>query len=228
MTSKLLVAGLTATVGFLLVTNPVVGEAAGQITGKQIKNNSVKTKDIKDETLTGKDVKNNTLTGDDILEASLTGGNAATLNGVAPSAYLNSVTRVPVDPTASTTGFIKPLPVVPNGTYLVTININANITSGGGFFCSLYPNPLSGDALMASFGSTYGGVGASSVNAAKVVTVSGPLSLFCASTGGPFTTPITTYNDSEITFTKLDSVITTAPVTRGTQSGGASGQAPRP
>ena len=230
MRAKLAVGGLTIAVAFLIVTNPVVVDAAGKITSKQIKDNSVKNKDIKDETLTGTDVQNNTLTGDDINETSLVGTNAATLNGLAPAAFQTSVIRVPVAATASTSSFVKSLPpTIPNGTYLVSININANLSAGGvGFFCSLYTDPPVGNALMASFGSNYGNGGASTINASKVVTVSGPLAVFCASGGGTFSTPISIYNPSEITFTKVDTVTTTGPVARGTEGSGSPGSVPRP
>ncbi len=47
-----LVSGLAVVVAmFLLVTNPLVADAARQITGKQIKNNSVTGKDVKDGSL---------------------------------------------------------------------------------------------------------------------------------------------------------------------------------
>ncbi|WP_232679027.1 hypothetical protein [Nocardioides sp. R-C-SC26] len=53
---------LTAlTAAFLLLTNPVVAEAARQITGAQVKN----------ESLTGADVRNGTLTGLDVADRSL-------------------------------------------------------------------------------------------------------------------------------------------------------------
>lgn len=219
MTSKILVAGLTATAAFLLATNPVVVDAAGQITGAQIKNSSLKGKDIKDGAITGADVN----------EATLAGVNATTLNALAPSAYQSTVIRVPVAATPSTASFIKPLPTtIPNGTYLVTININANLSGGGGFFCGLYPNPVAGNALVASFGSNYGTSGLSSINAAKVLTVTGPLSLFCASSVGDFSTPISSYNASEITFTKIVTETTTATVARGGEGGRRPGPAPRP
>jgi hypothetical protein len=231
MTSKLVVAGLTATAAFLLATNPVVVDAAGQITGTQIKNGSLKGKDVKDDSLTGKDVAESTLSTVPSATNATTAGNAATLNGQPPSAYLGSTIRVPVAATASAVSFTKPLPTtIPNGTYLVTINVNANLSAGAnGFFCGLYVAPGVGTALMASFGSNYGSTSASSVNAAKVVTVSTPLSIFCATGGGgTLSTPITNYNASEITLTRLDTVTTTAPVTRGSEGGVVSGPAPRP
>jgi hypothetical protein len=97
MRSKLVIGSFTAVVAFLLATNPVVVDAAGQITGAQIKNNSVASKDIKnnsvkggdikDGSLTGADVADNSLTGNDISESTLTGVNATTLNALAASAY---------------------------------------------------------------------------------------------------------------------------------------------
>jgi hypothetical protein len=61
MRNKLAIGGLAVTVGFLLATNPVVVNAAGQITGAQIKNNTIKGKDIKDNSVTGKDVLESSL-----------------------------------------------------------------------------------------------------------------------------------------------------------------------
>ena len=46
--------GIAVAAAVLLATNPAVVEAAGQITGAQIKNNSVKGKDIKVEILSAK------------------------------------------------------------------------------------------------------------------------------------------------------------------------------
>jgi hypothetical protein len=71
MTSKLLVAGLTSGVAFLLVTNPVVVDAAGQVTGKQIRNNSVTGKDLKDDSIQGKDVQNASLTSADLAAGTI-------------------------------------------------------------------------------------------------------------------------------------------------------------
>jgi hypothetical protein len=217
MRSKLVHLVAVVVAAFLLCTNPVLADAAGKITGKQIKNNSVTGKDIKDETLIGNDVQNNTLTGDDIVESTLTGTNAATLGGQPPSTFQNNIIRVPVAATPSLPAFIKPLPTIANGTYLATININANLSAGNsGFFCSLYNLPVGPNALMASFGSNYGTGALSSINAVKTVTVTGPLELFCAVSAGTFSTPISQYTANEVTFTRLDNVTTTATVARGT------------
>jgi hypothetical protein len=52
MRSKHLFTGVgVAGIAFLLVTNPVVSDAAAQITGKDIKNSSVTGKDVKDSSL---------------------------------------------------------------------------------------------------------------------------------------------------------------------------------
>lgn len=73
MRSKLLVGGLGAAVAFLLAANPVVADAAGQITGAMIKNNTIKGKDVKDGSLTGKDLKDGSLAGSDVADNSLKG-----------------------------------------------------------------------------------------------------------------------------------------------------------
>jgi len=70
------------------------GHAAGLLTGKQIKNESVTGKDVKN--LTGNDVKDGTLGGSDILEASLEipyaegAGSAKRVGGLAPSDLLQT------------------------------------------------------------------------------------------------------------------------------------------
>lgn len=46
---------LIVLMGFLLVTNPVVAQAAGKITGAQIKDGSITTKDVKDSSLLAAD-----------------------------------------------------------------------------------------------------------------------------------------------------------------------------
>jgi hypothetical protein len=57
MRSKLLTGGLVVGIGLLLVTNPVLVNAAATITGRDIQNESVTTKDIKDTSLLAKDFK---------------------------------------------------------------------------------------------------------------------------------------------------------------------------
>lgn len=58
MRSKLMTGALVGTIGFLLATNPVVVDAAGQITSGQIKNNTIKSNDIKNNQIKSADIKN--------------------------------------------------------------------------------------------------------------------------------------------------------------------------
>ena len=71
MRSKLLTAALVATLGFLVATNPVIVDAAGQITSGQIKNNTIKSKDIKDNQIKSADVKDNVLTSADLKDGAV-------------------------------------------------------------------------------------------------------------------------------------------------------------
>jgi hypothetical protein len=71
MRTKLMSAVAIVVATFLLVTNPVVAEAAKKITGKQIKDNSVTTKDIKNNNLTGQDVKNGSLAAADLAAGTI-------------------------------------------------------------------------------------------------------------------------------------------------------------
>ena len=61
MRSRLLLVGLTLTVGFLLATHPVVVEAAGQITGAQIENGTVTSADVKNRNLRAVDLADGVL-----------------------------------------------------------------------------------------------------------------------------------------------------------------------
>lgn len=61
MQNKFALGALSGAVAFLLITNPLVADAAGKITGKQIKDSSVQGKDIKDNSLTGADITETTL-----------------------------------------------------------------------------------------------------------------------------------------------------------------------
>src|ERR1044072_1882659 len=119
MRSKLAIGGVTVAVAFLLATNPVVVNAAGQITGAQIKNSTIK----------GKDVKNNSLTGKDVKEATLVGVDAATLNGQPGAAYLSTGYKFPLPITAPSTEKTFTLPV-PAGTYHASYNAILTSTAG--------------------------------------------------------------------------------------------------
>jgi hypothetical protein len=66
-------------------------QAAGLITGKDIKDKSVTGKDVKDASLTGADVKDDSLTGGDVNESSLGKVPAAVSADAARSTVVNSV-----------------------------------------------------------------------------------------------------------------------------------------
>ena len=120
MRSKLLVGGLAVAVAFLLATNPVVAEAAKQITGSQIRNNSVASSDIKNNSLTGKDVKSNSLKGSDLKDGSLTGDD--NLVRVASAAADTSVISDTTEPAVAATVAI----LAPADGYLV-INAGSDV-----------------------------------------------------------------------------------------------------
>jgi hypothetical protein len=61
MRNKLIASAAVLVTAFLLVTNPVVADAARLITGGDIKNNTITSKDIKDGSLKGVDIKESTL-----------------------------------------------------------------------------------------------------------------------------------------------------------------------
>lgn len=74
MTARNKVLGLLGTIGLavVLVTNPVVADAARQLTGRDIQNDSVTSADIRNDTLRGKDVRDKSLTKAD-FRGSITG-----------------------------------------------------------------------------------------------------------------------------------------------------------
>jgi hypothetical protein len=139
---------------FLLVTNPVVVDAAGQITGKQIKNNSIAGKDIKKNTLTGANVKDDSLTGADVNEATLAGVNATTLNGQPASAYQTTGYKFTLPVTAASTTKTFNL-AVPAGTYHATYNV---IATGATPRCRFYPDGTSAVGIGWQDGLSSGGV----------------------------------------------------------------------
>ncbi|QIG44499.1 hypothetical protein G5V58_18460 [Nocardioides anomalus] len=53
------------------------GYAAGKITGKQIKNETIQSKDVKNGTLTGADVADGSLSGADLSDSTVTGADVA-------------------------------------------------------------------------------------------------------------------------------------------------------
>ena len=73
MRSKIFTGSVIAALGFLLVTNPVVTNAAATITGKDVKNGSLTGKDVKNSSLKGKDLKDGSVADADLGPLSLSG-----------------------------------------------------------------------------------------------------------------------------------------------------------
>jgi hypothetical protein len=71
MRSKLTIAVGAIVVAFLLVTNPVIVEAAGRITSGQIQNDTIRSLDVKNNNLKGIDVKDGNLKGIDIANGTV-------------------------------------------------------------------------------------------------------------------------------------------------------------
>ena len=100
MRRKIAFGSAAAVVAALVVSTPIVADAARRITGADIVNDNLKSWDVKDGTLQGKDVKNGSLSAEDFAAGTLpvtayarvTGGPAATLDD-ARSQNVASVTR---------------------------------------------------------------------------------------------------------------------------------------
>jgi hypothetical protein len=122
--SKLLAGAVVMTVGFLLATNPVVVNAAGQITGAQIKNDSIKGKDVKESSLK-------------TVPSASNAGNASTLNGQPSATYLDRVgfganTSTVVLPANTETEVVAPVTVtVLPGVSLVHVVGTSSIAGNG-------------------------------------------------------------------------------------------------
>jgi hypothetical protein len=187
---KRIIVGLLAiTVGFLLATNPVVGNAAGQITGHQIKNNSI----------TGKDVRESS------LKVVPQATDAQSLAGIPAASYLNQTYRfrLPVSTPALSRSFS--FPGVPAGNYLVTYQ--TAILASASVFCVLGADNvtfLPGEAV--SFSTTSG---SSFVNSGStVITVaSGKTAGLRCTSGSNFTVYGGTDAQSSVTFTRIDSLV---------------------
>jgi len=210
MRSKLAVGGLTVAVAFLLATNPVVVNAAGQITSGQIKNNTIKGKDVKDHSLSGKEIKANTVTGSEVNESSLanvpSASNATTLNALPASSYLTRTYSFTVPTTAASTSKTFTATGVPAGTYLVNYNL---ITLTAAPRCFIYPtNPATPPALAVADG--YGVGGAFFATSSAVITVAAGQTPILYCSGASFTTySVAGDAVSTLSFTKLD-VVTAA------------------
>jgi hypothetical protein len=168
MRTKLVVGGLTVAVAFLVATNPVVVEAAGQITSGQIKN----------ETIKSKDVKNNALKGADLKDASVGIADLApeVTSKLGSSAY---VFRLPKEPT-STEQQSYLLTGLPAGTYAFQYSVMAQMGAAGQqIFCAVHVVPGSGEPnIGAQYGSTSAGLSSASAGGV-LVKGAGPSELVC-------------------------------------------------
>jgi hypothetical protein len=117
MRNKLAAGGVAVVIGFLLATNPVVVNAAGQITSGMIKNNTIKSIDVKDNNLKGKDIKDSSLTGADVANGSLTAADLAAGTIPAPSPQIKALKRFSTTtnsaiPVSAALGFVGPTSAV--------------------------------------------------------------------------------------------------------------------
>jgi hypothetical protein len=132
MRTKFALGGMAVAVAFLLATNPTVVDAAGQITGKQIKNNSIASKDIKNNSVKGGDVRDNSLTGADIAENTLTGVNADKVDGLDANQLARATTATAVAEidnfdAATFTDLVSRSVTAPTaGIFVITAQVNVN------------------------------------------------------------------------------------------------------
>jgi hypothetical protein len=197
MRSKLVIGGLTAAVAFLLATNPVVVDAAGQITGADIKNGTV----------TGKDIKNNSVKGKDIKESSLTtvphAADAANLGGKAPGTYLNQSYRYRLPAGSPALAKTFSFTGLPAGNYLVTYMTAILGGAGSPLYCQFSSdNFASGEAVSFSTGN------GSFVNQGSTVLAVGasPTAALRCTAGAPFQVYGGADAKSSVTFTRIDTL----------------------
>jgi len=194
MLKKIAAGGAAIALGFLLVTNPVVADAAKQITGKDIKNNSVTGKDIKDNSLTGKDIKNGKITTADLA--------AKTVSALSTPSYKFTLPQnlTPSESHSFTFPGIKP------GRYFATYSVVAR-GSGGGIVgpleCKMRANAASADIEAFNWGIVEGGDAAVSASTELTLTAAPPL-LECVSFTSGNWAPYPDEWKSVVTFTKVD------------------------
>lgn len=112
----------------------------------------------------------------------LTVGNAEALGGRPPAAYLTQSYSIDIANVANVQSFDKTLPAVPAGTYLASLYLTASLTnSSAEMFCSLSQDAVAVD-LLDAYAARYASF--RTITASRVVTVGGPLRLFCRATSG--------------------------------------------
>jgi len=134
-------------------------------------------------------------------------GNANSLAGLPASSYQNSVRTVTIAPTVAQLSSTRSLPAVPNGTYLVTVNVTASFSISTFLACQLYTvaGPVN---LLQANGADYPTPGpqTTTVNASGLVVVTGPMALTCNTNTGTFTSPAAGQPASTVTFLRVDTV----------------------
>jgi hypothetical protein len=112
MRSKIGYGVIGITVAFLLATNPVVVNAAGQIGSAQIKNNSIKSKDIKNNQVKSVDVKDGSLTAADLAAGTI----PVEIKAVRRLSFEGTLTLV-----NGTQTFVESAPVTVDGNDIVVV-----------------------------------------------------------------------------------------------------------
>jgi hypothetical protein len=130
-----------------------------------------------------------------------TADTASNLGGKPATAFLNQTTTVLLAPVTGVASFLQTLPAIPNGTYLVTMNISASFSADGPLSCLLETNTSTD--LMQNYSGTFNNF--AKMNAAQVVTVNSPLKVFCTTNGATMTSPDGTPANN-LSFTRIDSL----------------------
>jgi hypothetical protein len=131
-----------------------------------------------------------------------TADNATALAGQPASAYLSPYYRVGYSVPVAGGVSNKALPAVPNGTYLVTINVSATLTSPGPFGCGLRGAGGAG-VLLPSLGAVDDVY--AEIDSSRIMTVTGAMTLNCSAGAVTFTSPTAGLPDNQITFLRVDS-----------------------
>jgi hypothetical protein len=144
-----------------------------------------------------------------------TATSATQLGGLPPSAYQNRAFTVTLSTSTGVTSFYKALPAgIPNGTYQISVYVTATESSSTmPFYCEL--NAVNGaEKLVDAFGQLYQNFAI--LSATRVVTVDGPMALFCRTLSGSFTTPIpgNFYAAPQVAFLRMDSATALGETTR--------------
>lgn len=111
--------------------------------------------------------------------------NAANLGGLPPSTYLTQAFSIDIAGVTDVTSFEKTFPAVPAGTYQASLYLTASMSNGGAeLFCTLYQDGQAVD-LMDAYGARYQSF--RTVTATRLVTITGPVRLYCKPTTGSIT-----------------------------------------